>query len=419
MCDEERQRTNCGGLDDHVDPRMPFDLLHAVPWRTVKDEKEALVSPCDSELLPNNYFLFFLDDISTAACGAGRPLDGELMASPQPLAVLGVLSTASRTAWREAARATWFPRSAVNASGNTILCRFVLRADGTTNAIRAEAARLGDILLLRGGQENATWGPLVSLLLWYEYASSAWPQAGFVGKADDDIWASLPDVALSLAAALELRSKQNASELYWGVMEGATWNASAHRPGRFPPQVLEPPRCKHAHRFGEPHYAAGAMRDSDVRPTVLVRGGGSGGGHRSSSTMPHGPFPFAKGPMYFVSAGAIMRVLGDRSLIALAQQTIRTRPDSHTSVGSCLSCARKPWEDIWTGFALSAAYPPLERLAVVDISYSLFSEQWGFSASPSTILWHSKRKLPARLLALQRWSARHHCTIDLQPKCLR
>jgi hypothetical protein len=76
MCDEERQRTNCGGLDDHVDPRMPFDLLHAVPWRTVKDEKEALVSPCDSELLPN-IFSFFL------------------MTSPQPLAVLGVLSTAS------------------------------------------------------------------------------------------------------------------------------------------------------------------------------------------------------------------------------------------------------------------------------------------------------------------------------------
>merc|ERR1719272_2228462 len=67
-----------------------------------------------------------------------------------------------------------------------------------------EARAHGDTLFVRARSElGRSSGPLVSLVLWYQCAISAWPRAQLIGKADDDVWADLPRMAHLLRTSLD------------------------------------------------------------------------------------------------------------------------------------------------------------------------------------------------------------------------
>ena len=281
------------------------------------------------------------------------------------LAVIGVLSVDNRWGLRNAARKSWLG----NAAAVDMEVRFILRGIGIGKQTIAEAEAQRDILFVHANS-NATW-PLQSMLRWFSCALASWPRANLIGKADDDIWASLPDIASSLRRSqAELVAAAASGGMYWGMMEDASWNTTSHLP----------------HSFG-------GVRSAPCRHASLATG------------SVHGPFVFAKGPLYFLSAALVSRFLADASLMADGHAAAAVAP-------SATSHRRKPWEDVFTGYALSRL--GVARVGVVDVPWSAVTEQWGFMAKPSALLYHMKRpKDPARILAMQAWASKHHCSAKL------
>lgn len=191
-------------------------------------------------------------------------------------AVLGILSHEPRLRLRNAIRATWLvdlPRS--------FAARFVVRGGSDlsgTDALRDEAGRHGDVTFVRARsdllREN---GALLSLFLWLQCALTVYPAARFVGKADDDVWLQ-PSGWLSLLATAEARG--GGGGLYIGSMEGYHWQVNDRAPVGWRNFPLSVP-CR---------------RTVDERRQPL-----------------HGPFPFAKGAVFWVSRGAAERVAGSRA----------------------------------------------------------------------------------------------------------
>ena len=88
-----------------------------------------------------------------------------------------------------------------------IIVRFALRGLGASAAVRAERANftrngVSDVVLLdAAANASRARGPLASLFCWYRCATTAWPRARLVGKADDDVWLHLPGISAHLHAS--------------------------------------------------------------------------------------------------------------------------------------------------------------------------------------------------------------------------
>ena len=83
---------------------------------------------------------------------------------------------------------------------------------------------------------------------------------------------------------------------------------------------------------------------------------------------------------------------------------------------SCDAGTQPPFEDIWTGYALSklssphcGVDAPASPVGIVDLGWNLFSEGWGFGVMRGTILWHQKLKHPARIRLMHIWHEKYHC----------
>ena len=112
------------------------------------------------------------------------------------LAVLGVLSHAPQQRLRDAWR-----RHILPVASPDIAVRFVMRGFGVPTHVNLEAKSHGDVILLRANSSLPRGtGPLVSLRLWYSCALSAFPQAAYIGKADDDTFVHLPSISRQLQA---------------------------------------------------------------------------------------------------------------------------------------------------------------------------------------------------------------------------
>ena len=224
------------------------------------------------------------------------------------LAVIGVLSYDGRADFRQAARETWFgqwrSRSSISEFAS-VESWFVLRGYGARQDTLAEAQRERDMIFV-GAAANATWAPpLQSIWLWYKCAVSAWPDARFLGKADDDVWAQTHDVARSLAMSSVALQQTGIplSNIFWGVMESATWNESACLPGPWPSYRWVP--CS----------------------TQQLQG-------------VHGPFSFPKGPLYFIGRSLVERFVSDSGVRLAAAATIATRIPFRER--GCAKCSKKP-----------------------------------------------------------------------------
>ena len=100
--------------------------------------------------------------------------------------------------------------------------------------------------------------------------------------------------------------------------------------------------------------------------------------------------------MYFVSSTLVSQLAADAELQQHADETLSSANSSHNE-------RFLPWEDVYTGMALTqAASGP--ALASVHMHMALYAEGWQFSSTPSVLLWHMKIKKPARIIEVERWS---------------
>jgi hypothetical protein len=316
-----------------------------------------------------------------------------------PLAVIGILSTPSRRAFRDASRQTWHRRLPASMPS-----WFALRGLGLphNSAVYDEAAAHGDVILL-AAQSNLSraLGPLHSVYLWYRCAVRMHAAAPFVGRLDDDTWLHVPAVE-ALLAALVPRAREG-DELWVGTFEGYSWDEASGQPigwaGYFPTTTT----CVARGRAG------GAPADQRANRSVV------------------GPFNFAKGAASFLSTG-LARALApapthstaadadaDRSpgppsgdapvrpdavdarclrgsVRFWAQGGVQAVEEGERTVRRCgftdAELARPPrwgtlpYEDVWLGYALSQA-PPVPagrersgRVVVIHLSTELFQDDW-------------------------------------------
>ena len=241
--------------------------------------------------------------------------------------VVGVLSAEGREVYRTMLRHTWLAESATLG----LPSRFVVRGVGASDTLLEEARAYGDIVLVyaRASLPRAV-GPLHSLFGWWRCALTAWPGAELVGKADDDVWVDIRGVLWQLAATRAVLTNKLHAEpsMLWGVIETFHWS----------PTLLEP--YGFSYRFGKTSACAVWKEHGELLS---------------------GPFPFAKGPLFFLSSSLVSEVLLSGTFDAeLASLTRRFAPDcSGGQAPNCSGVQGKggkgtlPFEDVYAGYLLS------------------------------------------------------------------
>ena len=264
--------------------------------------------------------------------------------------IIGVLShdTPRQRQLRAAIRDTWLADFRVHGIDG----RFVMRGN-----VSGES----DLLLLPNiravlGQGA---GALVSLMSWLTCASDLWPTARHVGKAEDDVFIHAASVARSLASAASLH------DLYWGTFEVYHWSTAGHLPVQWREEVSN----------------------------CTSRGNGSQDGI-------WGPFPFAKGPLFFLSASLVRRVLNSPTVRSEAAAAIDNAGDTKPI----------PYEDVFTGFAVAvAASQPVSLINNPD-GRGYYDGGIQLKVSPTAVVVHYSKVKSARVLrSAHAWAASNHC----------
>lgn len=233
-------------------------------------------------------------------------------------------------------------------------------------------------------------GPLVSIVLWYGCAAHAFPSAAYVGKADDDVWLHLPNWAAYLRGTLPwLRAGRFGA--YVGTMfEGYHWRPDVDAPVGWRHMIKDSCRFR-AHNFS-------------------------------------GPFSFAIGPSFFLSApaareiahatrSAVMRTTGGdrkRCLPGSYEHKRKDKPLGSPCEG--VSPILPAWDDVWTGWAL-ASVPSVGPMVYLSAPEAQVNE-YGLKIAPSTISWHGKidNDFPRRAQMLDDWMASTgKCEYRLRP----
>ena len=317
-------------------------------------------------------------------------MDGAMLcAAPDPsprLGALGILSAAEQPKFRNIARRTWMAGAAAREAAGGLAVRFVIRGIGASAEMHREVRTAHDVILLRAPSLNRRSGPLVSLIMWMECALEAWPNAGLIGKADDDVWIHLTGVELHLRltlSAISKRSERRSPLMYWGVQETYSWDVSSHLPWGF------------AYRYGwdQAFERRQCMRESSGRI---------------------GPFHFAKGPCFFISTPLVRQMRRSSEVQRLSNAAIAAA-DNITRKGLL------PYEDVFAGLGLAlAAHGPHDLYAVhvgdTEASDGVFMEAHSrrvptdyLGLAPSTLVHHEKYKHQHRIETAHRWASTHHC----------
>ena len=252
------------------------------------------------------------------------------------LAVLGVFSTAHGARARAALRASWMRRERRDDEPTeTIVPRFVLRGLGVRPELLDEAAAHNDTVFVEAASVmSCKAGPLRKLQLWLSCAVAAWPHARFIGKGDDDVWADLPGVALSVAASLTHLGA--GTQLVWGALEAFHWHAHLHRPVGFSQRRVAKHACRLLVRdsgsdtpgasLAVPHDVSyGALyartRELGLRETGAAQGAPlqqhTAAARRNATVL--GPFAFAKGPLYLVASELVAQLVASAEVRDVAR----------------------------------------------------------------------------------------------------
>ena len=273
------------------------------------------------------------------------------------LLVLGVFSqdTPSNALLRQASRRTWMTSPNVD---DEVVVRFAIRGGGgVSSPLVVEAEANNDVVLSKSNKTlpRAT-GPINSLIDWFAYATTTYPDAAFVGKADDDAFVRLAPLRSHLST-VEALFPPRGSPVYFGRFEMFHWLRASESPIGF-------------------SWFGGRMRPCKVT-TALT-----------------GPFPFAKGALFAVSAPVAAGVAASPfARASLANITAHTGPRKNN-----------PWEDAWLGYVLAATVP---RLSLAHMPLSLLAEGWGNRSAVrdarDKIYWHGGGKSEKKYVETARW----------------
>ena len=159
--------------------------------------------------------------------GLSQTARSAIMMERMPTLALGLLTMSDQVEKRKLARQTMFARYRALLQQRVVVLRYLLAAAQGGDAVEEE--RLADL-------ENATHGDMLRLetpegatrcwrkvVEWMRYALRRWPDAVYVGIADDDVYLSLSRLAYDLVS---IRA-QGHRRVYWGQpMWMAYWNDS-------------------------------------------------------------------------------------------------------------------------------------------------------------------------------------------------
>ncbi len=290
-----------------------------------------------------------------------------------PKVALGVVAVDSQLSrrLRQVSRKLWLPNLPPD-----FLVRFVLRADKRKRSL-SEAAEHRDVLVIAPGPSGMPVqprsAPLFSLLSWWHCALALWPSANLIGKADDDTWIDPIGVRTSLHESMvegQRRAQDMAAALYWGIMETFHWRESAH-------QIAE--IDAKGQRGFKYKFSEHQCRVQRISANLSKFKGFRGCPPRTGGESIVGPFPFAKGPLSFLSAPIVSAVLSSewamQDALATMQPTSTFGYTRHD--GSPTACDDLPaYEDAWTGMALArVASNASGALTYMHVGLHAFSEQ--------------------------------------------
>jgi len=342
-------------------------------------------------------------------------------------AVLGIFTVDEHDRHRREIRSTWL------ASPVAIHSYFVLCGLGALKRTIDEARAQGDMIFLQcPARMPCMQGTLRKLISWLRCAQSAWPSASLIGKADDDTWVHLPDVERTLRHTLlklALEQPHASPLLYWGSMESYHWDLEMRRPVgfrglRFAFRLLPAGswsgsgRFEYCHRRLAPNSSSALVRLAASRE--LPREWLADASTVAASGSIVGPFPFAKGPLYFLSAQLAARVTSD----PWVQAELRTL-SREIGVGAATRAEKTwAWEDVFLGLALSMVTngSALNLFAVDAGEADHFSSLWetGLKLAPTTALWHpvtwgvQRRKSVDSIGRAHVWQRTHHCSLAIK-----
>jgi hypothetical protein len=318
---------------------------------------------------------------------------------PAPyVAALGILShegSREQNFIRDVSRHSWLATKPPD-----VVARFVLRAGGGSATAHEERSRHADVTLIDApAHENQGSGALISLFGWFSCALHAWPAARAIGKAEDDVWVNLTSAAAQLSAALAAGGLAR-EHLYWGSFEVYHWSPSARaaRGWRYWPCSWIVNCSDRRYSFDEDDAAP--LRDNDVARFQT-------GEERYWNAL-IGPFAFAKGPLFALSASLVRSIVDHRKVRAERDAAIESAR-RHFDAGR--KAATTPYEDVFTGLAVTlAADAPVRYVSMPKNGMATMLTS-RLEMAPSTVVAHLSRKdvAPMHMLTAQHYARAHHC----------
>ena len=324
------------------------------------------------------------------------------------LGVLGIFSPDEHVAHRRETRSGWAAHPGHMAG--ELLVQFVMRGRGVHAAVINESWTYRDVVFLDAPSAmSPKVGPLAKLMLWLGCATSAWPNARLVGKADDDAYVHLPGVETHLRRSLVAVGNR---PIFWGNMESFHWRVDVHRPTGYGYGGLHGlKRRQRQHNCTRRALRLPAVDDHEREDPASVWKVHAAPPSATGNTV--GPFYFARGMLYFVARELASDVIAEGSW-ARAEAAAAIRSAMHTRQESTW-----PWEDVFLGAAL--AHIPMPQVsagvrpqpAYVHLDNALISNHWGFCMANSTFVYHLRTKKPPsvvrRLRAAADRAALHFC----------
>ena len=340
------------------------------------------------------------------------------------LGVLGVFSHTTNLMNRHTIRDTW-----LTLAQESLVTKFVMRSQGD-DRVAQEAAKHGDVVMLDApAAMSKDVGPLWSSMLWLACAPRAWPGADMIGHAEDDIFAHLPGIVSYLRHTASIPRDPEAGadrpclshnpspssnpkpnpnhtgvRLYWGTFELFHWNEHLHLPE------------KHWNRYSAETLVSQPCRRRTIEHLRHHKKERQFPGVYTNHTVV-GPFAFAKGPLYFLSAALAREVAAHRAVGREARAVIERGDDAPSGYVGMTAC-----DDAFIGYTvaqLADSGEPLHYVSMPSDAYAGKSRVGLQLAAPAVAVHlhkkHAKSKSWRFIRVAHQWKLRgNHCERPLK-----
>jgi hypothetical protein len=340
------------------------------------------------------------------------------------LGVLGVFSHTTNLMNRHTIRDTW-----LTLAQESLVTKFVMRSQGD-DRVAQEAAQHGDVVMLDApAAMSKDVGPLWSSMLWLACAPRAWPGADMIGHAEDDIFAHLPGIVSYLRHTASIPRDPEAGadrpclshnpspssnpkpnpnhtgvRLYWGTFELFHWNEHLHLPE------------KHWNRYSAETLVSQPCRRRTIEHLRHHKKERQFPGVYTNHTVV-GPFAFAKGPLYFLSAALAREVAAHRAVGREARAVIERGDDAPSGYVGMTAC-----DDAFIGYTvaqLADSGEPLHYVSMPSDAYAGKSRVGLQLAAPAVAVHlhkkHAKSKSWRFIRVAHQWKLRgNHCERPLK-----